>query len=47
MTKTALRVTGGLCMTRGRPLERYFRDPLGGLFQPPPEDDRKRAAWDV
>ena len=38
VTETALRVAGGFSMTRGLPLERYFRDARGGLFQPPQDD---------
>ena len=37
-TETALRVAGGFSMTRDLPLERYFRDARGGLFQPPQDD---------
>ena len=38
VTETALRVAGGFSMTRDPPLERYFRDARGGLFQPPQDD---------
>ena len=38
VTETALRVAGGFSMTRSLPLERYFRDARGGLFQPPQDD---------
>ena len=38
VTETALRVAGGFSMTRALPLERYFRDARGGLFQPPQDD---------
>jgi alkylation response protein AidB-like acyl-CoA dehydrogenase len=38
VTETALRVAGGFSMTRTLPLERYFRDARGGLFQPPQDD---------
>ncbi|HEY1936020.1 MAG TPA: acyl-CoA dehydrogenase family protein [Acetobacteraceae bacterium] len=38
VTETALRVAGGFSMTRDLPLERYFRDARGGLFQPPQDD---------
>jgi alkylation response protein AidB-like acyl-CoA dehydrogenase len=38
VTETALRVAGGFSMTRELPLERYFRDARGGLFQPPQDD---------
>ena len=38
VTDTALRVAGGLSMTKSLPLERYFRDARGGLFQPPQDD---------
>ena len=38
VTDTALRVGGGFSMTRALPLERYFRDARGGLFQPPQDD---------
>lgn len=34
----ALRVAGGFSLTRALPLERYFRDTRGGLFQPPQDD---------
>jgi alkylation response protein AidB-like acyl-CoA dehydrogenase len=37
-TDTALRVAGGFSLTRNLPLERYFRDARGGLFQPPQDD---------
>jgi alkylation response protein AidB-like acyl-CoA dehydrogenase len=33
-----LRVAGGFSLTRALPLERYFRDTRGGLFQPPQDD---------
>ena len=38
VTDTALRVAGGFSMTKSLPLERYFRDARGGLFQPPQDD---------
>jgi alkylation response protein AidB-like acyl-CoA dehydrogenase len=38
VTETALRVAGGFSMTRALPLERYFRDARGALFQPPQDD---------
>ncbi|MGE4043792.1 MAG: acyl-CoA dehydrogenase family protein [Acetobacteraceae bacterium] len=38
VTETALRVAGGFSLTRALPLERYFRDARGGLFQPPQDD---------
>jgi alkylation response protein AidB-like acyl-CoA dehydrogenase len=38
VTEIALRVAGGFSMTRELPLERYFRDARGGLFQPPQDD---------
>lgn len=38
VTDTALRVAGGFSLTRALPLERYFRDARGGLFQPPQDD---------
>ena len=38
VTEAALRVAGGFSMTRSLPLERYFRDARGGLFQPPQDD---------
>jgi alkylation response protein AidB-like acyl-CoA dehydrogenase len=38
VTEVALRVAGGFSMTRSLPLERYFRDARGGLFQPPQDD---------
>ncbi len=38
VTETALRVAGGFSMTRSLPLERYFRDARGALFQPPQDD---------
>jgi alkylation response protein AidB-like acyl-CoA dehydrogenase len=38
VTEIALRVAGGFSMTRALPLERYFRDARGGLFQPPQDD---------
>ena len=38
VTETALRVAGGFSMTKSLPLERYFRDARGGLFQPPRDD---------
>jgi alkylation response protein AidB-like acyl-CoA dehydrogenase len=38
VTDTALRVAGGFSMTKALPLERYFRDARGGLFQPPQDD---------
>jgi alkylation response protein AidB-like acyl-CoA dehydrogenase len=38
VTETALRVAGGFSMTKSLPLERYFRDARGGLFQPPQDD---------
>jgi alkylation response protein AidB-like acyl-CoA dehydrogenase len=38
VTETALRVAGGFSMTPSLPLERYFRDARGGLFQPPQDD---------
>lgn len=38
VTEMALRVAGGFSMTRSLPLERYFRDARGGLFQPPQDD---------
>jgi alkylation response protein AidB-like acyl-CoA dehydrogenase len=38
VTELALRVAGGFSMTRELPLERYFRDARGGLFQPPQDD---------
>lgn len=38
VTEIALRVAGGFSMTRSLPLERYFRDARGGLFQPPQDD---------
>jgi alkylation response protein AidB-like acyl-CoA dehydrogenase len=38
VTEIALRVAGGFSMTRDLPLERYFRDARGGLFQPPQDD---------
>jgi alkylation response protein AidB-like acyl-CoA dehydrogenase len=38
VTDTALRVAGGFSMTKSLPLERYFRDARGGLFQPPRDD---------
>ena len=38
VTETALRVAGGFSMTRDLPLERFFRDARGGLFQPPQDD---------
>jgi alkylation response protein AidB-like acyl-CoA dehydrogenase len=38
VTDIALRVAGGFSMTRALPLERYFRDARGGLFQPPQDD---------
>jgi alkylation response protein AidB-like acyl-CoA dehydrogenase len=37
-TDKALRVAGGFSLTRGLPLERYFRDARAGLFQPPQDD---------
>jgi alkylation response protein AidB-like acyl-CoA dehydrogenase len=38
VTETALRVAGGFSLTRALPLERFFRDARGGLFQPPQDD---------
>jgi alkylation response protein AidB-like acyl-CoA dehydrogenase len=38
VTEKALRVAGGFSLTKGLPLERYFRDARGGLFQPPQDD---------
>lgn len=38
VTEIALRVAGGFSMTHNLPLERYFRDARGGLFQPPQDD---------
>ena len=38
VTDTALRVAGGFSMTKSLPLERYFRDARGSLFQPPQDD---------
>lgn len=38
VTEIALRVAGGFSLTRSLPLERYFRDARGGLFQPPQDD---------
>lgn len=38
VTDIALRVAGGFSLTRELPLERYFRDARGGLFQPPQDD---------
>ncbi len=38
VTDIALRVGGGFSMTKSLPLERYFRDARGGLFQPPQDD---------
>lgn len=38
VTETAPQVAGGFSMTRSLPLERYFRDACGGLFQPPQDD---------
>ncbi len=38
VTEIALRVAGGFSLTRALPLERYFRDARGGLFQPPQDD---------
>ena len=37
-TEKALRVAGGFSLTKGLPLERYFRDARAGLFQPPQDD---------
>lgn len=38
VTDKALRVAGGLSLTRALPLERYFRDVRAGLMQPPSGD---------
>jgi alkylation response protein AidB-like acyl-CoA dehydrogenase len=38
VTDKALRVAGGLSLTRSLPLERYFRDVRAGLMQPPSGD---------
>jgi len=38
VTETALRAAGGFSLTCALPLERYFRDARGGLFQPPQDD---------
>ncbi len=38
VTEKALRVAGGFSLTKGLPLERYFRDARAGLFQPPQDD---------
>lgn len=38
VTEIALRVAGGFSMTPSLPLERYFRDARGALFQPPQDD---------
>lgn len=38
VTDKALRVAGGLSLTKALPLERYFRDVRAGLMQPPSGD---------
>jgi alkylation response protein AidB-like acyl-CoA dehydrogenase len=38
VTEKALRIAGGLSITRALPLERYFRDTRAGLMQPPSGD---------
>lgn len=38
VTDKALRVAGGLSLTKSLPLERYFRDVRAGLMQPPSGD---------
>jgi alkylation response protein AidB-like acyl-CoA dehydrogenase len=38
VTDKALRIAGGLSLTKSLPLERYFRDVRAGLMQPPSGD---------